>query len=102
SEFAQAPIGQIWSGRYGCHTYNRRSGLEVIDLFGHIRGLREVTTSYWPLASDAPTSGALGQPLIRPIQASSTTYRATSSSACIAASEADRASVQMKVISAAP
>jgi hypothetical protein len=66
SEFAQTPIGRIRSGRFGCHTYNRRSGLEVIDLFGHIRGLREVTTSYWPLAPDARTSGALGQPLTWP------------------------------------
>ena len=56
SEFAQTPIGRIRSGRFGCHTYNRRSGLEVIDVFGHIRGLQEVTTSYGPIAPDARTS----------------------------------------------
>lgn len=67
SEFAQTPVGRIRSGPFGCHTYNRRSGLEVIDLFGHIRGLREVTTSYGPLAPDARTSGVLGQPLSSPI-----------------------------------
>jgi hypothetical protein len=61
SEFAQTPVGRIRSGTFGCHTYNRRSGLEVIDLFGHTRGLREVTTSYGPLASDAPASGPHGQ-----------------------------------------
>jgi hypothetical protein len=36
--------------------------LEVIDLFGHLRGWREVATSYGPLAPDAPTSRAGGQP----------------------------------------
>jgi hypothetical protein len=57
SEFAQTPVGRIRSGTFGCHTYNydRRSGLEVIDLFGHVRGFREVTTSYGLL--DAPASG---------------------------------------------
>jgi len=63
SEFAQTPVGRIWSGAFGCHTYNRRSGLEAIDLFGNIRGLREVTTSYRLLAPDAPVSeqrGVLG------------------------------------------
>ncbi|UCI10457.1 hypothetical protein [Mesorhizobium sp. B1-1-8] len=62
SEFAQTPVGRIRSGTFGCHTYNRRSGLEVIDLFGHVRGLREVATSYGLLAPDAPTSEARGQP----------------------------------------
>ncbi len=63
SEFAQTPVGRIRSRAFGCHTYNRRSGLEVIDLFGHVRGLREVTTSYQPLVPDAPVSGPCGQPL---------------------------------------
>ncbi|MER8693366.1 hypothetical protein NKI77_28990 [Mesorhizobium opportunistum] len=75
-KFAQTPIGRIWSGALGCHTYNRRSGLEVIDLFGHIRGLREVTTSYRLLEPDAPLSGLsgvaepLGQPLSWPVSPS--------------------------------
>ncbi|RWF66561.1 hypothetical protein EN833_04905 [Mesorhizobium sp. M4B.F.Ca.ET.190.01.1.1] len=60
SEFAQTPVGRIWSGAFGCHTYNRRSGLEVIDLFGHVRGLREVTTAYRVLVPNAPVSGARG------------------------------------------
>ena len=63
SEFAQTPVGRIRTGSFGCHTYNRRSGLEVIDLFGHIRGLREVTTSYEPLAPDVATSREFGRPL---------------------------------------
>ncbi|MER8824348.1 hypothetical protein NKH70_32290 [Mesorhizobium sp. M0991] len=67
SEFAQTPVGRIRSGAFGCHTYNRRSGLEVIDLFGHIGGLREVTTSYRLLVSDAPVSGPHGQPLSWPV-----------------------------------
>ena len=67
AEFAQTPVGRIRSGTFGCHTYNRRPGLEVIDLFGRIRSLREVTASYGPLASDAPASGPHGQPLSWPI-----------------------------------
>jgi hypothetical protein len=60
SEFAQTPIGRIRSGPFGCHTYNRQSGLEVIDLFGHIRGLKEVTASYGPLAPEVPAAEAAG------------------------------------------
>ncbi|MGX9120878.1 glucosamine inositolphosphorylceramide transferase family protein [Mesorhizobium sp. BHbsci] len=71
SEFAQTPVGRIWSGALGCHTYNRRSGLEVIDLFGHIRGLREVTTSYRLLVPDAPVSGPRGQSLSWPVSSGS-------------------------------
>jgi hypothetical protein len=63
SEFAQTPVGRIQSGPFRCHTYNRRSGLEVIDLFGQIRGLQEVTISYASLAPDARASAALAQPL---------------------------------------
>ncbi|MER8841592.1 hypothetical protein NKH86_23240 [Mesorhizobium sp. M0913] len=63
SEFLQTPVGRIRSGAFGCHTYNRRSGLEVIDLFGHIRGLQEVTTSYRLLTPDAPVAVRRGQPL---------------------------------------
>ncbi|WP_320227023.1 glucosamine inositolphosphorylceramide transferase family protein [Mesorhizobium captivum] len=67
SEFAQTPVGRIWSGAFRCHTYNRRSGLEVIDLFGHVRGLRQVTTSYRLLAPDAPASAPHGRLLPWPI-----------------------------------
>jgi hypothetical protein len=56
SAFAQTPVGRIRSGGLGCHTYNRRSGLEVIDLFGNIRGVREVTTSYESFACGAEAS----------------------------------------------
>ncbi|MER9066741.1 hypothetical protein NKH84_09250 [Mesorhizobium sp. M0902] len=73
SEFAQTPVGRIWSGALGCHTYNRRSGLEVIDLFGHIRGLREVTTSYRLLVPDAPVSGPRGQSLSWAVSSGSAT-----------------------------
>ena len=61
SEFAQTPVGRIRSGPFRCHTYNRHAGLEVIDLFGQIRGLQEVTISYASLAPDARTSAALAQ-----------------------------------------
>ncbi|MER8974397.1 MULTISPECIES: hypothetical protein [unclassified Mesorhizobium] len=59
-DFAQTPVGRIRSGPFGCHTYNRQSGLEVIDLFGHVRGLREVTTSYGLIAPEAPDSRRSG------------------------------------------
>ncbi|MER8581210.1 hypothetical protein NKG95_21280 [Mesorhizobium sp. M1423] len=67
SEFAQTPVGRIRSGAFECHTYNRRFGLEVIDLFGHVRGLRQVTTSYGLLAPDAPVLGPHGRSLSWPI-----------------------------------
>lgn len=51
SKFVQTPVGRIRSGAFGCHTYNRQSGLEVVDLFGHVGGLREATISCGPLAS---------------------------------------------------
>jgi hypothetical protein len=57
SEFAQTPVGRIRSGPFGCHTYNRRSGLEVIDVFGHVRSLQEVATSYEPIPREPPSSG---------------------------------------------
>ncbi|WP_342722758.1 hypothetical protein AAFG07_26420 [Bradyrhizobium sp. B097] len=50
SGFSQTPVGVIRAAGFGCHTYNRRSGLEVIDMFGRTTGLREVTASYEPLS----------------------------------------------------
>jgi hypothetical protein len=52
STFAQTPVGRIESGLLWCHTYNRQSGLEVVDLFGRIRDLREVTLTYGPASPD--------------------------------------------------
>ena len=60
SEFAQTPIGRIKPGPFGCHTYNRYAGLEVIDLFGQTRGLREIGISYVPLAPEARSASAPG------------------------------------------
>jgi hypothetical protein len=48
STFVQTPVGRLESGPFSCHTYNRRSGLEVVDLFGRVRDLREVSISYGP------------------------------------------------------
>jgi hypothetical protein len=47
--FEQTPVGRILCGPFGCHTYNRSAGLEVIDLFGKISRRREVTAVYHPL-----------------------------------------------------
>jgi hypothetical protein len=49
--FAQTAIGRIDSGRFGCHTYNRNAGLEVIDLWGRPGRRRSVTIRCCPLAS---------------------------------------------------
>jgi hypothetical protein len=46
--FAQTPVGRIGSGPFWCHTYNRRSGLELVDLFGRVQDGREVTVTYDP------------------------------------------------------
>jgi hypothetical protein len=59
--FAQTPIGRIDAGSFGCHTYNRQAGLEVIDIFGQVRGLRDATISYVALASDTRISELLDQ-----------------------------------------
>ncbi|WP_334396427.1 glucosamine inositolphosphorylceramide transferase family protein [Bradyrhizobium sp. AZCC 2289] len=54
--FAQTPVGRMQCGTFGCHTYNRQSDLEVIDLLGHVRGLREVTACYGAFASRPPAA----------------------------------------------
>jgi hypothetical protein len=59
-EFAQTPIGRIEAGPFGCHTYNRYAGLEVIDLFGQTRGIREIGISYVPLSPEARSASAPG------------------------------------------
>jgi hypothetical protein len=58
SEFAQTPMGRIESGSFGCHTYNRHAGLETIDVFGQVRGVRKTQVSYIPLRPDtrSPTT----------------------------------------------
>lgn len=62
SEFSQTPVGRIESGSFGCHTYNRQAGLEVIDIFGQVRGLQEATVSYVPQALDARSATAIEKP----------------------------------------
>ncbi|OKO80516.1 hypothetical protein [Bradyrhizobium sp. NAS96.2] len=61
SEFAQAPVGVIRATGFGCHTYNRGSGLEVIDVFGRVGQLREVTATYEPFSA-AVSASAERQP----------------------------------------
>ncbi len=61
STFAQTPVGRIESGLFGCHTYNRCEGLEVVDLFGEVRNVREAVVSYAPIAPEARSPGAFGQ-----------------------------------------
>lgn len=47
-EFRQTVIGRIHGGGRGCHTYNCSGGIEVIDVFGRIRGLTEVAAFFAP------------------------------------------------------
>jgi hypothetical protein len=51
-------MGRIESGSFGCHTYNRHAGLETIDVFGQVRGVRKTKVSYIPLRPDtrSPTT----------------------------------------------
>ncbi|WP_420135233.1 glucosamine inositolphosphorylceramide transferase family protein [Rhodopseudomonas sp.] len=54
--FAQTAVGRVGAGPYGCHTYNRRDGIEVVDLFGRIADAEDVTISYVPLPTDSPAA----------------------------------------------
>lgn len=58
-QFAQTAVGRIGAGSYACHTYNRRGGIEVVDLFGRTVNSEEVTISYAPFAcaEDLPSAG---------------------------------------------
>jgi hypothetical protein len=47
-EFSQTLVGRIHCGSYGCHTYNY-AGIEVIDVFGSIRGVKGVTAFFAPV-----------------------------------------------------
>ncbi|MFC0242576.1 glucosamine inositolphosphorylceramide transferase family protein [Rhodopseudomonas telluris] len=61
-DFVQTPVGRIVAGPYGCHTYNHRDGIEVVDLFGRIADSDEVTISYVPL----PAAAAAERPSAHP------------------------------------
>jgi hypothetical protein len=54
STFRQRVTGRIQSNALGCHTYNRNSGLEVLDVFGVFHGSKHITASYTPLPADQP------------------------------------------------
>jgi hypothetical protein len=42
TEFGQTQVGRIEADGRGCHTYNNHEGLEVIDVFGRQRGVKEI------------------------------------------------------------
>ena len=46
SGFCQTVTGRIEADALGCHTYNRRSGLEVLDVFGAAHRSKTVTAYY--------------------------------------------------------
>jgi hypothetical protein len=50
NRFHQTIVGRIHGGTFGCHTYNHVAGLEVIDLFGRLRGLTSATAFFTPIA----------------------------------------------------
>jgi hypothetical protein len=62
--FEQTPVGRIWSGPFGCHTYNRNAGIEVIDLFGKFNGPQEVAAAYCPLSASARRILPLAQDIV--------------------------------------
>jgi hypothetical protein len=49
-EFSQTVIGRIHCEQRGCHTYNNYFGIEVIDIFGRQRELKETTAIFSPFA----------------------------------------------------
>jgi hypothetical protein len=55
--FSQTLRGVIHAGDLGCHTYNNYAGLEVIDIFGRTRdvknGFPHVTAYYSPEKTNA-------------------------------------------------
>jgi hypothetical protein len=44
--FRQTVMGRIETNLAGCHTYNRHSDLEVLDVFGSVHEIKHVTASY--------------------------------------------------------
>jgi hypothetical protein len=48
-QFRQTSVGRIHAGKFGCHTYNSHAGLEVIDVFGRVRGLKKVDAFFAPV-----------------------------------------------------
>jgi hypothetical protein len=51
--FSQTEMGRITSSAAGCHTYNRHSGLEVLDVFGELRETKHAAAWYRPRARRA-------------------------------------------------
>ena len=49
--FSQTLVGHIYAGKFGCHTYNSQYGLEVIDVFGRVRGVDHVRAEFVPAES---------------------------------------------------
>jgi hypothetical protein len=46
--FRQTPTGRIRTDALGCHTYNCRSGVEVLDVFGAVRRSKDIGAFYTP------------------------------------------------------
>jgi hypothetical protein len=46
TRFAQTPVGRIECETFGCHTYNRTNGLEVLDIFGPTANARHVSAQH--------------------------------------------------------
>lgn len=63
-EFRQTLIGRIHARERGCHTYNRHGAIEVIDIFGRMRGLTSVAAAFAPatIACGENTTNAAALP----------------------------------------
>jgi hypothetical protein len=51
--FEQTLVAKITSDRFGVHTYNSAQTVEVIDIFGKLRGLRSVALACEPIGSSS-------------------------------------------------
>jgi hypothetical protein len=47
-EFRQTEVGRIHAGEWACHTYNRQGSIEVVDVFGRMRGLTSLPAFFAP------------------------------------------------------
>jgi len=63
-QFSQSPIGRIHAGTWGCHTFNSDGGIELIDVFGRVRGVSDVSAFFMPTTQkdDVELGSAVGGP----------------------------------------
>ncbi len=58
--FRQTVVGRIYAGRLGCHTYNRCGDIEVVDVFGDVRGLVSAAAFFAPTSREPTITATCG------------------------------------------